>query len=176
MTKTGWIAAFGVLAAVGLWTVAGIAKDGDRHDVRVVDDQPDHHGTGVVEDNPAHHAVAAAPATQPAHPSHMVAARLAALTPALDDLEKAINAGDKDASLAKLKVVRGLALKANMAASGFANTTCPIMGGSFDPAHMSADNLREWKGQKIGFCCSGCPEAWDKLTDAEKQAKLDAAK
>jgi len=26
----------------------------------------------------------------------------------------------------------------------------------------------------VGFCSPNCPPAWDKLSDAEKQAKLDA--
>jgi hypothetical protein len=56
------------------------------------------------------------------------------------------------------------------------NVRCPITGNKIDPDKVPADLTREWKGQKIGFCCAACPPAWDKLTDEQKQAKLDAAK
>lgn len=52
------------------------------------------------------------------------------------------------------------------------NSTCPIMGKSFDPATVPDNLTRTFKGQKVGFCCGGCPPAWDKLSDAEKTAKL----
>jgi hypothetical protein len=32
-----------------------------------------------------------------------------------------------------------------------------------------------YKGMKVGFCCPNCPPEWDKLTDAEKEAKLKEA-
>ena len=50
------------------------------------------------------------------------------------------------------------------------NARCPIMGGN-----PVAALTRDYNGQKIGFCCSGCPAQWDKLTDAEKDAKLAKA-
>lgn len=56
------------------------------------------------------------------------------------------------------------------------NTKCPIMGTKIDPNKVPANLIREFKGQKVGFCCGGCPAAWDKLTDAEKEAKLNASK
>jgi hypothetical protein len=59
--------------------------------------------------------------------------------------------------------------------SGFVNTRCPIMGSPIDPAKVPANLTREFKGQKVAFCCSGCPAAWDKLTDQEKEAKLKEA-
>jgi hypothetical protein len=34
---------------------------------------------------------------------------------------------------------------------------------------------RDFNGQKVGFCCDGCPPAWDKLTDEQKTAKLASA-
>ena len=61
------------------------------------------------------------------------------------------------------------------AAPVFANAHCPIMTGSaIDPAKVTADLTRTHKGKKVAFCCAGCPAAWDKLTDAEKDAKLAA--
>lgn len=55
------------------------------------------------------------------------------------------------------------------------NGTCPIMGSVIDPAKVPASLTRDFKGQKVGFCCAGCPDSWDKLTDEEKTAKLAAA-
>ncbi|MCE5327022.1 MAG: hypothetical protein LLG01_11485 [Planctomycetaceae bacterium] len=62
------------------------------------------------------------------------------------------------------------------AKSAFANTKCPMMGSKIDASKVTPALTREFKGQKVAFCCGGCPAAWDKLTDAQKQAKLDAAK
>ena len=62
------------------------------------------------------------------------------------------------------------------AAAGTVNDRCPIMGGKIDPANVPDALTRQFKGQKVGFCCGGCPAAWDKLTDAQKEAKLDKVK
>ncbi|MDM4015925.1 hypothetical protein [Roseiconus lacunae] len=52
-----------------------------------------------------------------------------------------------------------------------ANTNCPIMGGK-----VSTDGgTVQWNGKTIGFCCDGCDEKWEVLTDQEKQQKLDEA-
>ncbi|MBI5722397.1 MAG: hypothetical protein HZA50_00405 [Planctomycetes bacterium] len=56
------------------------------------------------------------------------------------------------------------------------NTRCPIMGSKIDPAKVPANLIKEFKGQKVGLCCGQCPAAWDKLTDAEKETKLNASK
>jgi hypothetical protein len=59
----------------------------------------------------------------------------------------------------------------------FANIKCPIMtGNAIDPAKVTPALTREFNGQKVAFCCGGCPGQWDKLSDKEKQAKLDAVK
>jgi len=55
------------------------------------------------------------------------------------------------------------------------NGICPIMGSPVDKAKVPVSLTRDFKGQKIGFCCAGCPDSWDKLTDEEKTAKLAAA-
>ena len=54
----------------------------------------------------------------------------------------------------------------------FANTKCPIMGGT-----PTAELTVDYDGKTIGFCCDGCPEKWAELSDdakAEKFAKVDA--
>jgi hypothetical protein len=61
-----------------------------------------------------------------------------------------------------------------MAAAEFVNVRCPIMGTPIDPAAVPSELVRVYKGQKVAFCCGGCPAEWDKLTDAEKDAKLAA--
>ena len=55
----------------------------------------------------------------------------------------------------------------------FVNTACPIMNANkIDPAKVSTDLIREFKGGKVAFCCGGCPSKWDALSDEEKSAKL----
>jgi hypothetical protein len=55
------------------------------------------------------------------------------------------------------------------------NARCPIMGGTIKQANVPAALTREYEGKKIGFCCAGCPESWDKLPAADKAAKLAQA-
>ncbi len=54
------------------------------------------------------------------------------------------------------------------------NVTCPMMGSKIDPANVPDSLICEHKGQKVGLCCGGCRKAWDKLSDEEKDAKLQA--
>ena len=62
--------------------------------------------------------------------------------------------------------------KAPAADAGVVNVKCPIMGGAINPAKVPDNLTRTYKGQKVGFCCAGCPDAWDKLSDEQKDAKL----
>ena len=55
------------------------------------------------------------------------------------------------------------------------NARCPILGSKLDRANVPDKLTRTYKGQRVGFCCDGCPQAWDKLSDAEKDKKLQAA-
>lgn len=57
----------------------------------------------------------------------------------------------------------------------FANVTCPIMGSPIDPKNVAPGLMRLHKGKKVAFCCGGCPTAWDKLSEAQKEAKLQKA-
>jgi hypothetical protein len=65
--------------------------------------------------------------------------------------------------------------KAAAGKNAVANALCPITGGALGP-DVPERLTRTYKGQKIGFCCDGCPESWDRLTDAEKDAALAKAK
>ena len=52
-----------------------------------------------------------------------------------------------------------------------ANAKCPITG---QPINKTID-MRIYDGKIVGFCCAACPAEGDKLSDADKKAKLDAA-
>lgn len=58
----------------------------------------------------------------------------------------------------------------------FANVRCPLMGSKIDAANVPAGLIRDFKGQKVAFCCADCLGGWDKLSDEEKAAKLATAK
>ena len=67
----------------------------------------------------------------------------------------------------------GCASENKTAAAGAApaNSKCPITGKAVDNTKTVA-----YKGKTVGFCCGGCPDKWAKLSDADKDAKLAAAK
>ncbi len=98
----------------------------------------------------------------------------------IDKAKKALASGDKRAVLAELNKAQEM-LVAIRAALGahvkpqFANNLCPLMGSPINPAKVTKNLIRNYKGQKVAFCCAGCPAAWDKFTDAQKQAKLAKA-
>lgn len=48
------------------------------------------------------------------------------------------------------------------------NKVCPIMGGEV----TDEGGTVEWNGKRIGFCCAGCEEKWQALSDDEKAEKL----
>lgn len=100
----------------------------------------------------------------------------AAVQQAIQDLE----AGHTQAALAELRHAQS-ALMVTRQALGmhlkpkFANTVCPIMGSPINPDKVTANLVREYNGEKVAFCCPSCPAAWDKLSDADKAAKLKQA-
>lgn len=57
----------------------------------------------------------------------------------------------------------------------WANVTCPMMGSPIDPKNVSPELVRVFEGKRVAFCCGGCPTAWDKLSEAQKRAKLREA-
>ncbi len=96
---------------------------------------------------------------------------------AIEEATKAIKAGDQKTALAKLAEAAKLVKATHKAISEcnkakFANVKCPIMGSPVVAEKVTKELTRLHKGQKVAFCCGGCPSAWDKLTDAEKNAKL----
>jgi hypothetical protein len=112
-----------------------------------------------------------------AHAAHI--GNLKAAIAAVDAAAKAVESGDKAAAASELAKARKLLASIEAAtdkpaggAGGFANAKCPIMGSPISPAKVTPDLVRVYNGKKIGFCCAGCPARWDKLTDAEKEARL----
>jgi hypothetical protein len=99
----------------------------------------------------------------------------------VDKAAKAIESGDKKTALAELHKARKM-LIAIYGAIGthvkpqFVNNRCPIMGSPINPEKVASNLIRDYKGQKVAFCCAGCPSMWDKLTGAQKQAKLAKVK
>jgi len=53
------------------------------------------------------------------------------------------------------------------------NEKCPMTGKVLDREKVPAELRVEFKGKPVGFCCKGCPSEWSKLSDEDKQAKLD---
>ncbi len=53
------------------------------------------------------------------------------------------------------------------------NSFSPITGNAIDPNNVPPAYMRKYKGQIVGFCCAECVAQWDRLTDSERQAKLD---
>ncbi len=99
----------------------------------------------------------------------------------IDKTTYAIESGDKKTALAELHKAQKM-LFAIYGAIGthlkpqFANNRCPIMGSPINPEKVTTNLIRDYKSQKVAFCCDGCPSMWDKLTDAQKQAKLAKVK
>ncbi len=103
------------------------------------------------------------------------------LSQSIDKAIKAVEAGNKEIALAELhKAQKMLAtIKKSIGKHvkpKFANVRCPIMGSLINPDKVAKNLIRDYKNQKIAFCCGGCPIQWDKLTDAEKDAKLAKVK
>ena len=98
----------------------------------------------------------------------------------IDKAKKALASGDRRAVLAELNKAQEM-LVAIHAALGkhvrpqFANNLCPIMGAPINAEKVTKNLIRDYKGQKVAFCCAGCPTTWDKFTAAQKQAKLAKA-
>ncbi len=93
---------------------------------------------------------------------------------ALDAIEK----GDLSAARSELAKAQKILAKVhermreNIEKMPCANIKCPMTGNPINRMEMPMEQTRMCKGMKIGFCSPGCPAAWDKLTDDEKDTKL----
>jgi hypothetical protein len=98
----------------------------------------------------------------------------------IDKAKKALETGDRRTVLAELDKARQMLTTINTALGKhvkpqFANSLCPIMGSPINPEKVTENLIRDYQGKKVAFCCAGCPATWDKLTTAQKQAKLAKA-
>jgi hypothetical protein len=96
---------------------------------------------------------------------------------AIDAALKALEKGDRatvirQLTAARLNLQTAQVALAKHAGPTFVNAVCPLMGSPIKAEKVTASLTREYKGQKVAFCCGGCPEAWDKLTETQKEAKL----
>lgn len=118
----------------------------------------------------------------------MQAARVEAALASVEKAQAALKAGKSDeaaehlkAAHAKLQETHAAMKKMHQAKAETAekpavvNAKCPIMGNKIDAAKVPTNLYRVHNGKGVGFCCGGCPVAWDKLSDAEKAEKLKAA-
>jgi len=99
----------------------------------------------------------------------------------IDKAIKAIEAGNKETALAELNKAQAMlaVIKDDISKHvkpKFANIRCPIMGSPINQDKVAENLIRDYKDQKIAFCCGGCPVTWDKLTEAKKESKLAKAK
>jgi hypothetical protein len=107
--------------------------------------------------------------------------KLPELSQSIDKALKAIESEDYKKASAELRKVQKMITLINEAIGKhvkpkFANVSCPIMSLPIKAGKVTKNLIREYKGQKVAFCCAGCPVKWDKLTDNEKDAKLAEAK
>ena len=105
---------------------------------------------------------------------------LSAAMTALDEANKAIDMGESAAAKIQIEkaqtLLKGIndAQKKCMDKMPVCNAECPISGKKIDMMNVPENLTTIYKGQKIGFCCPACPVSWQKLTDEEKNAKLEA--
>lgn len=95
----------------------------------------------------------------------------------ISEARKAVESGERDAALKALaaaeSTLKDLHSKAVAESRpAIVNSRCPIMGNKIDPDEVPANLYRRFDGQGVGFCCAGCPSAWDKLSDEKKAEKL----
>ncbi len=104
---------------------------------------------------------------------------LPALSVLLEKAVAAVKAGDDKAALTHLQTAQSVLERVKRVVEEavqppFTNTKCPMMGGAINPQKITPALTREFDGQKVAFCCAGCPDMWDKLSNADKQAKLNS--
>jgi len=97
----------------------------------------------------------------------------------IEAIREATHSGDRQTAIKELTHLQAMlrqvqAVVAKQVGPRFANAKCPIMGHPIDPQRVPDHLVREYKGQKVAFCCPGCPEKWDGLSEAQKEAKLEA--
>jgi Heavy metal binding domain len=121
------------------------------------------------------------PKTAPLSLEKLHSGHLPMVSASIDKALKAVESGDKKTALAELNMAKKMIAEINLAIGKlvkpkFANARCPIMGSPIKPDKVTKTLIRDYKGEKIAFCCGGCPATWDKLSDTTKAAKLAKVK
>lgn len=98
----------------------------------------------------------------------------------LDEAAKAIEDGNTAEAKDKIQKVKDIlntmkeSTKKCFDKMPTVNDRCPITGDKIDMMNAPAElTTTIYKGMKVGFCCPKCPPEWDRLSDAEKDAKLE---
>lgn len=55
------------------------------------------------------------------------------------------------------------------------NKVCAVMHEDGHPVDPNDPVMVEYKGKKVGFCCSDCIDSWNAMSDADKDKALAAA-
>ena len=105
------------------------------------------------------------------------AAHLAKALKAIEGAIHAVESDRKEEALARLRRAKKLVAGVHkglreMRKPRLANASCPMMGSRLNPKKVPPHLTRKFKGKTVGFCCAGCPEAWDRLSDDEKDRRL----
>jgi hypothetical protein len=77
----------------------------------------------------------------------------------------ALGACNSDQKKTETKAEGSMAVKAD-------NTVCPFSGEAVNPSVAPA----AYKGKHVGFCCPNCKGKFEKMSDAEKDAKVASMK
>ena len=62
---------------------------------------------------------------------------------------------------------------ATVSPAGTVNLYCVVVPRDLIGADAATT---EWRGEKVGFCCSHCVTKWNKMTESERDTKVAAAK
>lgn len=132
---------------------------------------------GMTENHAMHNKTASTEAGQKKTLDSIYEHDLGMLSKAVSNAIQLLQNGDSKAALAELQRIKTTtegfrqALAAHVTKS-FVNNRCPIMNSPIQPDRVKENLVREFQGQKVAFCCGGCPSAWDQLSDSQKQQKL----
>jgi hypothetical protein len=117
------------------------------------------------------------PAKEDASLQTIYSQRLPALQETVKRAIQHLEAGHHQEALNEMRQVQS-ALVALQHALGqqvgprFLNDRCPIQGARIDPDKVPAALTRVYGQGQVAFCCAGCPDQWDRLTEAQKAAQL----
>ncbi len=99
----------------------------------------------------------------------------------IDIAARAVESGHTTTAVSELLTARNTLIAMNTVLGEhikphFANSHCPIMGSPIEVSKVDESLTRKHKGWKVAFCCAGCPKAWDRLNDAQKQFRVRGVK